>query len=196
MRIWLKFPAQYLSIRFKVRTDNLRSVTTSYLAVKIKALRSLKVKDHLLNQINNGVLTLLAILRSCNAPVLLGCQRSKPISHLDKESSWEKSAWHLIVIPWSMAENSAIIIIQTDFDEPAHVHIVTSPPKWGFIPRYHLRVITINCALCMIVFGKKKSLKVSYSIWQKAKSSLVTYTIWVLIFTLDVQKLWITNPEK
>lgn len=54
-------------VRFSVRTDSLHSVTTSYSAVKIKAP---KLKDHLLNRRNNGALTLLAILWSCNATVL------------------------------------------------------------------------------------------------------------------------------
>lgn len=88
---------------------------------------------------------------------MLGCQRSKPISHLDKESLREKSAWHLIVIPWSMAENSSIIIIQTDFDEPACAHSVQCdlcskmrPLLWEWLRQ--------SAVFGLITFGKVKSL--------------------------------------
>lgn len=113
------------TVRPSIHSPNRQSALCNHIlfSCKIKALVSKRAS--LLNWRNNGALCTIgySLQLWCHSAVL-GCQRSKPISHMDKESLWEKSAWHLIVIPWSTAQNSAIIIAQTDFDEPAHVHSV------------------------------------------------------------------------
>lgn len=95
--------------------------------------------------------------------------------HSHKESLREKSAWHPIVIPWSMAEDCAIIIAHNDFDD------VTPAPKWGFsfFPEVTVCLVTEDDYDKLWPFVGKKRRVTSFS-----------------YLNTGCPKLWITNLEE
>ncbi len=141
------------------------SIRLMHSVSKSKLYTLLTYKGHLLKQRRNGALSLLAMRWSCSATELCKDVKERANFALGQESLWEMSAWLLIVIPWSTAENSAIIIVQADFDEPACVHHVQYDlcSKTRLVPRYCLKMITVNCCLlCDHRWQKGRALKMEH----------------------------------